>query len=353
MPNTDPLSILGLTLQETEQELHRRYGKGTYHAEALYREIFKTGNRDLTSVPEFTASPRLVPPLMRDLSLPYGQVGSCIEDSGPLKFISVLEDGLEIESVVIPMGSYNTLCISSQVGCRMGCRFCETGKMGLVRNLKAEEIVAQVLTARFALNISVRNIVFMGMGEPLDNQEEVIQAIRVMTEQKGLDIAMSQITVSTAGRVDGLLRLGSLGWPGLRIAVSLNAANDRLRSRLMPINRAFPLPVLKRALTNYPLGDKSFFLFEYVLLPGQNDSREHAEEVAEFLSGLRARVNLIGYNPGNTTVGRAPSDNELHKFASWLRTEGIPVRIRWSKGRSIMAGCGQLSSLSRQSEAKS
>ena len=342
--NDHPFSILGMTLEETRQEIRNRYGKGTYHAEALYREIFKSGNRTLAGAPEFAASPRLVPPLLRDLSLPFGQLETRSEENGPLKFISVLKDGLKIESVVVPMGSYNTLCISSQVGCRMGCTFCETGKMGLIRNLRAEEITAQILTARFTLGVDVRNIVFMGMGEPLDNQDEVFRAIRVMTEQKGLDFAMSQITLSTAGRVDGLLRLAALKWPNLRIAVSLNAPNDRLRSKIMPVNRALPLAVLKRTLRNYPLGDKTFFLFEYVLLPGQNDTPKHARETAEYLSGLRARVNLIGYNPGQNTAARTPSDEKLHTFASLLRGYGVPVRIRWSKGRAIMAGCGQLCS---------
>jgi 23S rRNA (adenine2503-C2)-methyltransferase len=343
MSDPERLCLLGLTLEETIQELRRRYGKGRYHGEALYREVFKKGNRDLQAAEEFSSSPRLTPLLIRDLHLPYGRIGRRTEQDGPLKFTSVLEDGKEIESVLVPMGSYNTLCISSQVGCRMGCTFCETGRMGLVRNLRAEEIVGQILTARFTLQVPVRNIVFMGMGEPLDNQDEVFQAIRVMTEQKGLDIAMSQITLSTAGRVDGLLRLGSMGWSGLRIAVSLNAVDDELRSELMPVNRAYPLSVLKRALRSYPLRDNGFFLFEYVLIPGTNDRPEHAREIAAYLSGLPARVNLIGYNPGRTGSGRPPADEDLHDFAALLRENGVPVRIRWSKGRSIMAGCGQLS----------
>ncbi|HKK34107.1 MAG TPA: 23S rRNA (adenine(2503)-C(2))-methyltransferase RlmN [Desulfomicrobiaceae bacterium] len=338
----DRLPLLGLSLTDTIQELQQRYAKGKYHAEALYREVFKKGNRDVASAPEFSASPGLTKRLVRDLSLSFGRIGPCTEQSGPLKFISVLDDGLEIESVLVPMGSYNTLCISSQVGCRMGCSFCETGRMGLVRNLRAEEIVGQILTARFTLQIPVRNIVFMGMGEPLDNQDEVFQAIRVMTEQKGLDIAMSQITLSTAGRVDGLLRLGSMGWSGLRIAISLNAANNALRSTLMPVNRAYPLTVLKRALLSYPLAAGGFFLFEYVLIPGTNDDATHAREIGVYLSGLRARVNLIGYNPGREDTSGAPEDEELHRFAALLRAQGIPVRIRWSKGRAIMAGCGQL-----------
>ncbi len=268
---------------------------------------------------------------------------------------------LETESVIIPMTNYrgatwNTLCLSSQVGCRMGCTFCETARMGLVRNLSAAEIVSQFLVARDLLAepgvrraapyryfaSGMRNIVFMGMGEPLDNLEEVAQAIRVLCEPNGIAFPMSQITVSTVGRIDGLRRLGELGWPNLRLAISLTAANDELRSRLIPINKAMPLADLHQALRAYPLPRRGLFMFEYVLLKGINDSREHARQVAAWCRGLRGVVNLIPYNPQRDATYERPSDEVILAFLAELRRNHVFVKWRRSRGRDMMGACGQL-----------
>jgi 23S rRNA (adenine2503-C2)-methyltransferase len=188
---------------------------------------------------------------------------------------------LESESVIIPMNSYRgaswyTLCLSSQVGCRMGCTFCETGRMGLLRDLSAAEIVRQRVVARELMweqrppapgrfryfSDGIQNIVFMGMGEPLDNFDALVQAIRVLSDPAGLDCPHAQITLSTVGRIDGLRRLAALNWPNLRLAISLNAPNDALRDQLMPINKGMPLADLQRALLEYPLARKGLFLIE-------------------------------------------------------------------------------------------
>jgi 23S rRNA (adenine2503-C2)-methyltransferase len=268
-----------------------------------------------------------------------------VEDEGVTKLIYRLHDGHEIESVVIPMTHHTTLCISCQVGCRMRCRFCETGRMGFYRNLTVEEIVGQVYTAKIVLGISVRNIVFMGMGEPFDNFDAVIQAIRVMNDPRGLNIAHSHITVSTAGRIDGIRKLAALNWPRLNLAVSLNAPGDTIRSQLMPINRQFSMDDLRQALADYPLRKSGCFLVEYVLIKGINDAKEHAGELARFLKPLRVRLNLIAFNPGPVSCFKPPSEAGLHRFRDWLVKEKVFVRLRSSRGQKIMAACGQLGNI--------
>jgi 23S rRNA (adenine2503-C2)-methyltransferase len=182
----------------------------------------------------------------------------------------------------------------------------------------------------------------MGMGEPLDNFDNLSQAIRVLSDQHGLDIAHSRMTVSTAGLPGGIRRLGELGWPRLNLAVSVNAANNRLRSRLMPVNRSHPLGELKEALRAYPLRKRGVFLVEYVLLKGVNDGPEHAAELADFVADLPVRVNVIGYNRGAEGLFESPDEGECRAFCSRLADAGVFVRLRSSRGRSVQAGCGQL-----------
>lgn len=296
-------------------------------------------------------------------------------DSGLLKFCLALGgDGApEAESVIIPMSSYrgtgwHTVCLSSQIGCRMGCTFCETGRMGLLRNLSAAEIVAQFMVARALMPgppasdpkryryfaSGIQNIVLMGMGEPLDNFDAVVQAIRVFNEPNGIAFPHTQITLSTVGRIDGLRRLGELNWPNLRIAVSLNAANDELRDRLVPLNRGTPLAELRRALDEYPLAPRGLFLIEYVLIKGVNDACEHAREVAAWCRGLRCVVNLIPYNPQRDARYETPDDATVFRFLTELRRCGMFVKRRLTHGRDLMGACGQLgdSRLARAAQAK-
>jgi 23S rRNA (adenine2503-C2)-methyltransferase len=268
---------------------------------------------------------------------------------------------LETESVIIPMNSYRgtswyTLCLSSQVGCRMGCTFCETGRMGLLRNLSAAEIVRQRVVARQLMldgqpparghfhyfADGIQNIVFMGMGEPLDNFDAIVQAIRVLSDPAGLNFPQAQLTVSTVGRVDGLRRLAALNWPNVRIAISLNAPNDRLREQLMPVNKAMPLAELQRALLEYPLARKGLFLIEYVLIKDVNDALEQADEVAAWCRPLRCVVNLIPYNPQRDASYATPSDDTIQRFLRRLRSHGIFVKRRVTQGRALMGACGQL-----------
>lgn len=336
------MKILELTLPRLEQLFKTEYGKGRYHAEALYREVFKHGNLAPLSAVEFQKSPVLTEKLESRLKISTGRIVDTLSEDRLLKFITRFEDGLEVESVIIPMTRYDTLCVSCQVGCRMGCRFCETGNMGFRRNLSCEEIVGQVFNARHVLNRAVKNVVFMGMGEPFDNFDNVIQAIRVMQEQRGFDIAFRHITISTAGLIDGIQRLSALDLPGIKLAVSINAPSNEKRSALMPVNQKNSLENIKTALSRYPLSRRGTFLFEYILIKGINDSREDARELGQYIKPLKVRLNLIAHNPVAGFHCESVTEEDMHRFADWLREDDIFVIKRWGKGSSVTAGCGQL-----------
>lgn len=266
---------------------------------------------------------------------------------------------LETESVLIPMIGRKghltyTLCVSSQVGCAMGCTFCQTAQMGLIRSLEPAEIVQQWFAATHLLGRKVSNLVFMGMGEPMDNLDAVMKAIEVLTDHRGAALPMSKIVVSTVGRVDGIRRLGARvrehGWRRLNLAISLNAPNDEVRRGIMPINRAMPMGELRRALEEWPLYGGAKICFEYVLIPGVNDRPEHAREVVDFVRGrgayegrppLEGMVNLIPYNPREGSPWPAPEEADVDLFLTWL-LDGVYAKRRRTKGRETMAACGQL-----------
>jgi len=346
------LNLFALTCEEVAGEMSRRYGKGMYHAAALYREIFKKGSTSFAKTTEFSRSHSLAVQLAGDLWLPSCRIIATQEEEGVLKFASALADDRIIESVIIPANGRTTLCVSSQVGCRMGCRFCATGGMGYVRNLTVEEIVWQVHAARFKLNRRVDNIVFMGMGEPLDNLANVIRSVRVIGDQRGFDMAPSHITVSTAGHADGIRDLAALNIRKLRLAVSLNASNDELRTRLMPINRRYPLSRIKQELLAFPVEKCGVIFIEYVLLKGINDSRGDAIELARYLTGFPVRVNVIAFNPSGSNTYAAPGEENVRRFCGWLADEKLFVRLRRSRGQAIMAACGQLGSAALGGEEK-
>ena len=262
------------------------------------------------------------------------------------KFVQRTADGLETESVVIPMAragrEWQTLCVSSQVGCAMGCTFCETAQLGLRRSLRAAEIVGQVIAARRSFAATIQNVVFMGMGEPLDNFDAVVQAIRVLSDPSGLAIAKERITISTVGRVDGIRRLRALRWRRLNLAVSINAPNDEIRSQIMPINRKDTMERLREALIEYPMRTCGHIMLEYVVIPGVNDRREHAVELAEYCRPIKGCVNVIPYNPRRDSPWPAPTPEHVTDFMGWLRDAGQYCKRRMTKGRDLMAACGQL-----------
>ena len=336
------MKIFSQTHDQFVQAVREKYGKGSFYATPIYRQVMQTGNTRIGDLDRFKGMPALADRLQADLELTTGQVVEHHTDGGVVKFVTRLQDGLDIESVVIPMYRRHTLCVSSQVGCRMGCRFCRTGKMGLVRSLSAAEIVGQVFTARHHLGFDIRNVVFMGMGEPLDNFDNVVQAITVLSDQRGFDIARRYITVSTVGLADAIDRLAVSGAAPVNLAISLNAPNDSIRSALMPVNRAIPMDRLKASLLRYPLGKKGSIFVEYVLIEGVNDHRDHAAMLARFLRPLTAKLNLIPYNPADGSRLEPPSAKTYHRFHGWLVAEGVFVRRRGEKGGRIMAACGQL-----------
>ncbi len=336
------IKILEYTLDGLTEKFKTDYGKGTFHAKALFREIFKKGNISPLEADEFKKSSAFAAVLDKAIEISPGIIVKIQKEENLVKFVTRLNDGLIIESVIIPMTGYNTLCISSQAGCRMGCKFCETGKNGLKRNLTVEEITGQLYNARHTLGHDIRNVVFMGMGEPFDNFDNLIQAIKVINEQRGFDIALSHITISSSGLINGIEKLASYNFPGIRLAISINAPNNEIRSFLMPVNRRIPMERLKQSLEKYPLKKKGTFLFEYILIKGINDSDANAIELADFIKPLPVRLNLIPLNPVKNIDFLPPSDKDIHRFGNILSQNGIFVINRWTRGRSVTAGCGQL-----------
>jgi len=349
--------ILGLTSDQLAAAAALVMDQGHGIAHALYPQAFREG---VFSPGKFPISAATTAAWTSHFHLGLLAVVKVVEEDTPsgltAKAILRTVDGRDIECVRIPMrhgpdGGVETatLCISSQIGCKMGCTFCETGRMGLLRNLSAAEIVAQVVTARAVLGWPARNIVFMGMGEALDNADHLLQALRVLTDRRGLGYSHERLTICTSGHAEGIHRLAALGWKRLNLSLSLNASNDTARSLIMPVNRKTPLAELQRIFAAYPQRRNFTLGVNWCLLPGINDRREDAAGIATFCRPLgRVLVNLIPYNPGSAPVARAPDEAEIERFVGWLREDGLPVRRRITKGRTIMAACGQLGDVSQR-----
>ena len=263
---------------------------------------------------------------------------------GSRKLVFRLEDGARVSAVVMPDDGRTTLCLSTQVGCGYACAFCLTGTMGLTRNLTAAEIVGQLLAANalLAAGERVTHIVFMGMGEPLANYAALVQSLRVLTDAKlGLGYSPRRLTVSTVGLVSGIEKLAREDLK-VNLAISLHAASDDLRARLMPVNRAWNLETLMRAVRAYPLAPRQHVFFEYVMLDGINDTPEEAQRLVRLLRGIRAKVNLIPFNDWPGSTFQRPPLPRILAFQSILLEAGVTTTVRWSKGEDIGAACGQL-----------
>ncbi len=336
------LRLLELTYEDLVAVVSDRYGKGPFLAKALYGEFYKNLKSDAWRTEAARNSRGLRDRLRQDWCFSPGQVKDDIHEDGLAKFVTELVDGNRVESVILPLKTHQTVCISSQAGCGMGCRFCETGKLGLARSLSVEEMVGQVYQARQKFGRPIRNVVFMGMGEPFDNFENVVQAVRVLSDQRGLDIAQRRITLSTAGRIDGIEKLAALNMPNLNLTVSLNAPNDELRRKLMPIHDRGSLPLLQKTLMAYPLKKGKVLNVAYVLISCVNDKSEHAQQLAEWLKPLRARVNLIPFNPVKDSFFQPPSRADVNLFRETLIELRVNVQKRVPRGRELMAACGQL-----------
>ncbi len=318
----------------------------------LYAEWFRRGDLDGLWVLIEPQAVKLVKEIIEATSFVLPELAGEQEEGETVKFLLRFSDGLESESVLIPMDSGITLCISSQVGCRMGCAFCETGRMGLIRNLTVEEIVAQVFYACFLLKRTVRNIVFMGMGEPFDNYDAVMQAVRVLTDASGLRFGPSRITISTSGKVEEIYRFIEEADPALNLAVSVNAPSDVVRNKLMPVNRTWDMQALKEAMRAYCSHPRREIFAEYVLIQGVNDSLDQADQLADYLEGLRVKVNLIPYNPQRRDRFAPPEDAQKEAFLQRLRERGYHTLLRGAKGQKIMAACGQLGNVKLRRSVK-
>ena len=260
--------------------------------------------------------------------------------SKTIKFLWELEDGLKIESVYIPEKKRRTLCISSQVGCPLGCSFCATGAMGFYRNLMPHEIVNQVLSARQAVGEKPTNIVVMGMGEPFLNYENVIKALKIISNPEGIAIGHRKITISTAGIIPQIYRYTEEKHP-FKLAISLNATTDAQRSTLMPINKKYSLRELIKAARFYTRKLKKRVTFEYVLIKNVNDTPADATRLLKLLKGIPCKVNLIPYNSTYKKYSR-PSNEHIQTFANSIRQLYAPVTLRMSRGDDINGACGQL-----------
>jgi 23S rRNA (adenine2503-C2)-methyltransferase len=277
----------------------------------------------------------------------------CSSD-GAVKFAFRLEDDCLIESVLIPEEDRTTLCLSSQVGCAMGCGFCLTGAMGFIRNLSTAEIINQVCAVRDWALIHNRgpltNLVFMGMGEPLANFDHLLDAISICIEQRGLDFSNRRITVSTCGLPPQMKKLGDL--TDVNLAVSLHAANDAVRSSLMPINNRYPIAELIKTCRAYRQKRRKRIMFEYTLLDGINDSDHDAVQLADLLREVPCKINLLAVNPAGNPAYKSPGQERMLSFQHILRDRGYTVFIRQSRGQDIAAACGQLAGERRMKKAE-
>ncbi|RMG73470.1 MAG: 23S rRNA (adenine(2503)-C(2))-methyltransferase RlmN [Nitrospirae bacterium] len=320
-------------------EFVRTQGLERFRKEQLIHWIYERAVRDLQDITVFSKSLRSAlseTAFISNIEL----LKTAHSTDGTRKFLFRLEDGLSVETVLIPDSSRLTLCVSSQVGCAMGCRFCLTGRVGFRRNLLPHEIVDQILAVqRLITPRRITNIVFMGMGEPLKNLDNVAEALRRITTWMG--ISKRRITLSTSGVVDGLMRLKGLA-SSVNIAISLNATTNSVRDFLMPINRVYPIEELLKACRHYPLEPRRRITFEYILIKGINDTQEDAKRLARLLRGIRAKINLIPFNPFQGAEFERPDMERVLRFQNILIERGYTVIIRKSKGDDISAACGQL-----------
>lgn len=341
--STSGLNLLGSTREELEQ-LALGCGQARFHGRQLYRAIYARRLERLDDLTDLNKSFRAR--LSGAFRVAYPEVErEFVSRDGAVRYLLRLEDGKSIEAVYMPEEARTTLCVSSQVGCAVDCKFCFTALLGLKRNLTPGEIVGQVLAIAKAQRIPPRarlNVVFMGMGEPLLNLPAIMKAVGILADPHGVGLPVRRITISTAGVVP---HIADLAQEPVRpkLAVSLNASTDEQRDALMPLNRKYPLRQLLAACRAYPLRPREHLTFEYVMLDGVNDSDADAARVAGLLRGLRSKVNLIPYNSGPELTYRPSPLKRVVAFQEILMNRGIPTYIRISRGQDVRAACGQLS----------
>lgn len=319
----------------------RELGKEEYRAQQIIHWVYR---HRVESFQEMTNLSKELRDFLQKASRLYCLAPKHVETSSDdsQKFLFVLEDGESIESVLIPDKGRLTLCVSTQVGCAFGCRFCLTGQQGFTRNLTTSEIVGQVLAVQGLTKTGgPTNIVLMGMGEPLANFENTVKALEIMGYNDGLRYSKRRVTLSTVGLIPAIEKLGRLS-RHCRLAVSLNATDHGTRNVLMPVNEKYPLGDLLEACRRFPLAPRERITFEYVLIKGVNESDEDARRLPRILRGIRAKVNLIPYNEASDLPFERPDDDTILAFQQILLQKNITAIIRKSRGADISAACGQL-----------
>jgi 23S rRNA (adenine2503-C2)-methyltransferase len=335
-------NLVGLLPSELE-DLAVTLGASRYRGRQLATWIYRKATVDLEAMTDLPKDFRARLAETHEIALPEIERATPSRD-GSRKLVFRLADERRVSAVLMPDDGRITLCLSTQVGCGYGCAFCLTGTMGLDRNLTAAEIVGQLLAANALLDGEgrVSHIVFMGMGEPLANYASLVTALRVMTDARlGIGYPPRRLTVSTVGLVTGIDRLGREDLK-VNLAISLHAASDEVRERLMPINRAWNLEALMAAVRRYPLTSRQRVFFEYVMLEDVNDSAEDARRLARLLRGVPAKVNLIPFNDWPGAAFHRPPLPRILAFQGVLLDAGVTTTVRWSKGEDIGAACGQL-----------
>jgi len=321
--------------------LCRDAGVKDIHAETLNAYIFRRGIIDWHAMPELPK--QLLHYLDQHVRLfePTIMADQQAED-GTRKILLAMPDGKEVESVLIPASGRLTQCVSTQVGCAIGCKFCLTATAGLTRNLSTAEIISQVFTARHLMGEPVTNLVLMGMGEPLHNYDAVADFVRIVTDPKGMAFSPRRVTLSTAGLVPAIYRMIEDELP-CSLAVSLNATTDDVRSHIMPINQKFPIAELLDAMRAYvDKHGRKHILIEYVLLGGVNDSLDDAKRLIHLLDGIATTINLLPFNPFPNSKWQRPARSHVEAFRTQLKQAGFIAVVRESRGRDISAACGQL-----------
>jgi 23S rRNA (adenine2503-C2)-methyltransferase len=343
--------IKDLRLREFETYLEE-HGQPPYRARQVWQWLYQKRASSFAEMTNIGASLRRQ--LDEDFALSRLQVVRRAEShDGTVKFLFNLEDGHAIESVLIPEPKRLTLCISTQAGCGFGCAFCATALLGLKRSLRAREIIDQVLEAGRTVsgNRRISHVVLMGMGEPLANYAETLRALEALTDTSwGVGISPRRITLSTVGLVPQIKRL--MEETNVNLAISLHAASDDVRGRLMPVNRKYPLRDLIACCRSLPIPRRKRITFEYVLLRGVNDAVEDAERLVELLRGIRCKINVIPFNPHPDSVFQRPREGEIERFQSTLQAHGLQVNVRRPRGDDIQAACGQLEGEQRRRERR-
>ncbi len=335
----DIKDIKDFNLQELKEEMGK-ISAPSYRAKQVFDWLYKRGVNSFDKMKNLPQSFRDILAGKYYVSSPelYEQRRSM---DGTEKFLFRLTDNKYIESVVIPAGKRKTLCISTQVGCKYGCVFCASGAGGFIRNLRVSEIINQILFMLYMRKYSITNYVFMGMGEPLDNYENLSKAILIMNDADALRIAARRITVSTCGIVAGIMQLKDIGLH-VNLSLSVHSTDDSVRNKLMPVNMKYPLDEVIRACEAFLQDTGRMITLEYVLIKDMNDSAQEADELAKMSKRLHAKVNLIPYSPVPLCGFHSPSKHIIEEFMRMLMEQGVGVTLRDSKGKDIHAACGQL-----------